>query len=86
MRNITQRHACPINLFFLDNDTAESIDLVDERNRTDLRMKLNKTTVDEEEEEEEEEKSKIDAIYEISDKRIKISLVSRRTTALQSCW
>lgn len=73
--------------FFLDNDTAESIDLVDERNRTDLRMKLKKNTVDEEEEEEEEEKNKIDAIYQISNKRIRIStLIPRRTTALQSCW
>lgn len=70
-----------------EKDTAESIDRIDERNRTDLRMKLNKNAVDKEEEDE-EEKHKIKVIHPISsDKRTRtLTLMLRKITALQSRW
>lgn len=72
-------------LFFPDNDTAESVDRIDEKNWTNLRMKLKKNTVDEEKEDEEE--NKIDVVYPISEKRTRVSTsVPRRTIALQSRW
>jgi len=78
---------CAPMSFFSDNDTAESsIDRFDERNRTNLRMKLKKNAVDKEEEDE-EEKHKIEVIHSISDKRTRIlTLMLRKITALQSRW
>ena len=79
---------CAPMSFFSDNDTAESsIDRIDERNRTDLRMKLKRNAVDKEEEEDEEKKHKIEVIHPISDKRTRIlTLMLRKITALQSRW
>lgn len=45
-------------MYFSDYDTAESVDQVDGRGWTDLRMKLKRNTVDEEEEDEEEEEER----------------------------
>lgn len=45
-------------MYFSDYDTTESVDRVDGRGWTDLRMKLKRNTVDEEEEDEEEEERK----------------------------
>lgn len=66
-----------------DDDKTES-DRVGERCPTDLRMKLKRIIGDEEEEENEEE---IDAVYPISDKRIRTLVsVTRKITVLQSHW
>lgn len=45
-------------IIFSNYDTAESVDRVDGRGWTDLRMKLKRDTVDEEEEDEEEEEER----------------------------
>jgi len=45
-------------MYLSDYDTAESVDRVDGRGWTDLRMKLKRDTVDEEEEDEEEEEER----------------------------
>lgn len=77
---------CAPRCLFSDNDTAESIDQIDERNRTNLRMKLKRNAVDKEEEDE-EEKHKIEVIHPISDKRARtLMLILRKITALQSRW
>jgi len=72
---------CSICLFS-DNDTSESIDRVYERNRTDLRMKLKRNTVNKEDKGDKKEEKKI-YIYSISDKQTKTFNIN---TARNNCF